>query len=119
MKLADGGEAAGQPRLLAGGGVAVDDAFRDRFVERANRLGHGGARLGVGAGERRARGLHRGANLGADGAIAKTAAHVTMLQRSPTYIVSLPGEDVVANWFRRHLSARVAYGLYRLRGTGK
>src|SRR5204863_3635078 len=45
--------------------------------------------------------------------MAKTAAHVTMLQRSPTYIVSLPGEDVVANWLRRHLSARVAYGLTR------
>jgi cation diffusion facilitator CzcD-associated flavoprotein CzcO len=46
-------------------------------------------------------------------AMAKTAAQVTMLQRSPTYIVSLPGEDPVANWLRRHLPARVAYGITR------
>jgi cation diffusion facilitator CzcD-associated flavoprotein CzcO len=45
--------------------------------------------------------------------MAKTAAHVTMLQRSPTYIVSLPGEDRLANWLRRRLSARVAYGITR------
>jgi monooxygenase len=45
--------------------------------------------------------------------MAKTAAHVTMLQRSPTYIVSMPGEDVVANWLRRRLSPRVAYGITR------
>src|SRR5437867_7449960 len=38
--------------------------------------------------------------------MAKTAAHVTMLQRSPTYIISLPGEDRFANWLRRHLPAR-------------
>ena len=30
-------------------------------------------------------------------AMAETAAHVTMLQRSPTYIVSLPAEDAIAN----------------------
>ena len=30
-------------------------------------------------------------------AMAETAAHVTMLQRSPTYVVSLPGEDPIAN----------------------
>ena len=46
-------------------------------------------------------------------AMAKTAAHVTMLQRSPTYIVSMPGEDRVANWLRRHLSGRIAYGITR------
>jgi cation diffusion facilitator CzcD-associated flavoprotein CzcO len=46
-------------------------------------------------------------------AMAKTAAHVTMVQRSPTYIVSMPGADVVANWLRRHLPARVAYGITR------
>ena len=42
-----------------------------------------------------------------------TAAHVTMLQRSPTYIISLPGEDPIASWLGRHLSARVAYGITR------
>ena len=30
-------------------------------------------------------------------AMAEQAAHVTMLQRSPTYIISLPGEDPIAN----------------------
>jgi cation diffusion facilitator CzcD-associated flavoprotein CzcO len=45
--------------------------------------------------------------------IAKAAAHVTMLQRSPTYIISLPAEDRIANWLRRHLPARVAYGVTR------
>ena len=29
-------------------------------------------------------------------AMAEDAAHVTMLQRSPTYIVSVPGEDPIA-----------------------
>ena len=46
-------------------------------------------------------------------AMAKTAADVTMLQRSPTYIISLPGEDRIANWLRRHLPAHVAYGITR------
>ncbi len=45
--------------------------------------------------------------------MAKTAAHVTMLQRSPTYIISMPGEDRLANWLRRRLPARVAYGVTR------
>ncbi|TMB01469.1 MAG: NAD(P)/FAD-dependent oxidoreductase [Deltaproteobacteria bacterium] len=46
-------------------------------------------------------------------AMATTAAHVAMLQRSPTYIISLPGEDPIANWLRRRLPARVAYGITR------
>lgn len=45
--------------------------------------------------------------------MAKEAAHVTMLQRSPTYIVSRPAEDVVANWLRRHFPAKLAYGITR------
>src|SRR5205085_10671207 len=45
-------------------------------------------------------------------AMAKTAAHVTMLQRSPTYIVSMPGEDPLARVLRR-LPARVGYGITR------
>ena len=39
--------------------------------------------------------------------IAKQAAHVTMLQRSPSYIVSLPERDSVANWLRERLPKRV------------
>ncbi|GIU67745.1 hypothetical protein PsB1_1899 [Candidatus Phycosocius spiralis] len=33
-------------------------------------------------------------------AMAKEAAKVTMLQRSPSYVVSRPGEDDSANWLR-------------------
>lgn len=45
--------------------------------------------------------------------IAKTAAHVTMLQRSPTYIVSRPSEDALAKWLRRRLPTPIAYGIAR------
>ncbi len=46
-------------------------------------------------------------------ALAKQAAHVTMLQRSPTYVVSRPSEDKTANRLRRYLPTRIAYGLTR------
>lgn len=46
-------------------------------------------------------------------AMAERAAHVTMLQRSPTYVVSRPAEDKIANWLRRRLPARAAYALTR------
>ena len=42
-------------------------------------------------------------------AMAETAAHVTMLQRSPTYIVVRPSEDAFANWTRKYLPAMLAY----------
>jgi cyclohexanone monooxygenase len=45
--------------------------------------------------------------------MAKTAAHVTMLQRSPTYIVTRPSEDRYAQWLRRNLPGPVAYVLAR------
>lgn len=45
--------------------------------------------------------------------LAKQAKHVVMLQRSPTYIVSRPAEDSIANWLRRRLPAKTAYGLTR------
>ena len=45
--------------------------------------------------------------------LAKSAAHVTMLQRSPTWIISLPQEDRIANFLRRRLPAQVAYGVTR------
>src|SRR3954447_13940936 len=45
--------------------------------------------------------------------LAKTAAHVTLLQRSPTYILSIPGEDAIANWLRRRLPDKLAHGLSR------
>ncbi len=45
--------------------------------------------------------------------LAQQAAHVVMLQRSPTYIVSRPSEDSIANWLRRRLPSKLAYGITR------
>ncbi len=50
-------------------------------------------------------------------AMAATAAHVTMLQRSPTYVVSRPAEDAFANWLRRKLPGKLAYGITRWRNV--
>jgi monooxygenase len=50
-------------------------------------------------------------------AMAETAAHVTMLQRSPTYMVSLPSSDTVANTLRRVLPTSWVYGLTRWKNT--
>ena len=50
-------------------------------------------------------------------AMAETAAHVTMLQRSPSYVVSRPAEDAMANALRRRLPASLAYGLIRWRNV--
>ena len=49
--------------------------------------------------------------------MAKTAAKVTMLQRSPTYVVSRPAEDAFANALRRRLPAKLAYMLIRWRNV--
>ncbi len=46
-------------------------------------------------------------------AMAKTASHVTMLQRSPTYVVTMPSEDKIANGLRRLLPAKAAYAATR------
>jgi cation diffusion facilitator CzcD-associated flavoprotein CzcO len=46
-------------------------------------------------------------------ALAETAAHVTMLQRSPTYVAALPGRDRVAAALRRVLPDRAAYAAAR------
>jgi cation diffusion facilitator CzcD-associated flavoprotein CzcO len=46
-------------------------------------------------------------------AMAERAAHVTMLQRSPSYIVSRPAKDVLANVLRRYLPDHTAYALTR------
>ncbi|MEI9886162.1 MAG: NAD(P)/FAD-dependent oxidoreductase [Rhizomicrobium sp.] len=49
--------------------------------------------------------------------MAKSAAHVTMLQRSPTYVVSRPAEDAFANWLRAKLPPMLAYGITRWRNV--
>ena len=46
-------------------------------------------------------------------ALAETAAHVTMLQRSPTYIVSLPSIDPIAKVIRKLLPQHAAHRLIR------
>jgi cation diffusion facilitator CzcD-associated flavoprotein CzcO len=51
-------------------------------------------------------------------AMARTAAHVTMLQRSPTYVVSLPSHDGVAEWLRRRLPRTAAYQVVRWKNVG-
>jgi monooxygenase len=45
--------------------------------------------------------------------MARTAAHVTMLQRTPTYIARLPSEDKLAHRLRRLLPASTAHHLVR------
>ncbi|HEX7883634.1 MAG TPA: NAD(P)/FAD-dependent oxidoreductase [Afipia sp.] len=49
--------------------------------------------------------------------MAKTAAHVTMLQRSPTYVVARPAEDALANKLRSRLPAKLAYHMIRWRNV--
>jgi cation diffusion facilitator CzcD-associated flavoprotein CzcO len=49
--------------------------------------------------------------------MAKTANHVVMLQRSPTYVVSRPAQDKMANWLRRHVPPMLAYGIVRWRNV--
>src|SRR6478609_12182921 len=46
-------------------------------------------------------------------ALTDKAAHVTMLQRSPTYVLSIPAEDPIANRLRRALPVRAAYAITR------
>jgi len=46
-------------------------------------------------------------------AMARQAAHVTMLQRSPSYVFSVPAEDPIADALRRALPATVAYPIVR------
>jgi monooxygenase len=46
-------------------------------------------------------------------AMASTAAHVTMLQRSPSYVTALPEHDAVAGALRRVLPAATANRLVR------
>ena len=46
-------------------------------------------------------------------AMAETAAHVTMLQRSPTYVVTMPARDKIANFLRSVLPSKAAYAVSR------
>jgi cation diffusion facilitator CzcD-associated flavoprotein CzcO len=46
-------------------------------------------------------------------AMTDKAAHVTMLQRSPTYIVARPAKDAIANWAYANLPEGLAHTLAR------
>lgn len=50
-------------------------------------------------------------------AMAGKAAHVTMLQRSPTYILSVPAVDALAAALQKHLPAKLAYRMNRARNV--
>jgi cation diffusion facilitator CzcD-associated flavoprotein CzcO len=45
--------------------------------------------------------------------MSKRAAHVTMLQRSPTYVISMPEKDPIAEWLRERVSPPTAYAIIR------
>ena len=49
--------------------------------------------------------------------MAKSAAHVIMLQRSPSYVFNLPEVDAIANRLRRWLPGRLAYPLVRMKNV--
>lgn len=51
-------------------------------------------------------------------AMAKQGAHVTMLQRSPTYIATVPSIDFAYNAMRKVLPESLAYDLTRRRNIG-
>ncbi|MBW0091095.1 NAD(P)/FAD-dependent oxidoreductase [Pseudonocardia sp. KRD-184] len=50
-------------------------------------------------------------------AMAGTAAHVTMVQRSPSYLTALPGTDALADTLRRVLPAGLAHTLVRAKNV--
>lgn len=50
-------------------------------------------------------------------ALTDHALHVTMLQRSPTYVMALPGVDVVADVLRRVLPSGLAHRLLRVKNV--
>ena len=50
-------------------------------------------------------------------AMTDKAEHVTMLQRSPTYVVSRPSVDKMANGLRKFLPGMMAYGITRWRNV--
>jgi cyclohexanone monooxygenase len=49
--------------------------------------------------------------------MAKTAAHVTMLQRSPTYVVSRPAEDNFSLTLQKYLPMKWAYQITRIKNV--
>lgn len=52
-------------------------------------------------------------------AMAERAAHVTMLQRTPTYIIPLPREDAIANTLKKVLGNERGYALTRQKNVAQ
>jgi len=52
-------------------------------------------------------------------ALARTAAHVTMLQRTPSYVLPVPAEDALANRLRRLLGEERAHPLIRRKNIAR
>jgi len=50
--------------------------------------------------------------------MAKKTKHITMLQRSPTYIGSIPSEDGKAVFLKKYLPKKLAYHLARIKNIG-
>ena len=50
-------------------------------------------------------------------AMAKEATHVSMVQRSPTYVVSRPAKDWIANTLRKILPEALAYRITRFKNV--
>jgi cation diffusion facilitator CzcD-associated flavoprotein CzcO len=49
--------------------------------------------------------------------IAETVSHITMLQRSPTYVGALPNKDVVAKFFKSILPKKLAHQAIRIKNV--
>ncbi|HET8940198.1 MAG TPA: NAD(P)/FAD-dependent oxidoreductase [Polyangiales bacterium] len=52
-------------------------------------------------------------------AMADKTAHITMLQRTPTYIMPLPRQDAFANALKKVLSPKLAYALTRKKNIAR
>jgi len=52
-------------------------------------------------------------------AMADTAGHITMLQRSPSYVMPLPRKDPIANGLRKVLPEKAAYAVTRRLNIGR
>ncbi len=50
-------------------------------------------------------------------AMAARAGHVTMLQRSPTYMIARPRRDALANSLRKILPSKIAYAISRMKNV--
>ncbi|RLE20535.1 MAG: FAD-containing monooxygenase EthA [Actinobacteria bacterium] len=49
--------------------------------------------------------------------MANDVEHITMLQRSPTYVVSYPDKDAIANFLRKILPDKLAYAITRFKNV--